>query len=236
MLRMPLQHTALRRSTLGRHSSTSHADLRAQESRVAAALQATESLAKAAVTLTEHEQAGGEELTQLMRGVAMRLDVASPASSAAQQCVRVQSDVAEPAFGWGGAKRGMTGVVRGISEAGGTCLIDFPELGGAFWRSKLNEVEVVEPEMTNQPTDDSDEGAVHRHVAEEKEEEHEDDDLSNRLAADHAENQAAIFAAKKEKEEQDQEEREEAEKERYWQGSAEGSSANKVKNAGVASD
>ncbi|KAG1676327.1 hypothetical protein FOA52_001122 [Chlamydomonas sp. UWO 241] len=58
----------------------------AQEGRVADALQAAESLAKVAVTLAarEHAQAGGEELTQLMRAVAMRLDAAAPASAAQQ--------------------------------------------------------------------------------------------------------------------------------------------------------
>ncbi|KAG1679452.1 hypothetical protein FOA52_007744 [Chlamydomonas sp. UWO 241] len=65
--------------------------------------------------------------------------------------------MAEPAFGWGGAKRGMTGVVRGISEAAGTCLIDFPDCG-AYFRSQLDELEVVGPELTEQLLDDSDEG------------------------------------------------------------------------------
>ncbi|KAG1664709.1 hypothetical protein FOA52_006684 [Chlamydomonas sp. UWO 241] len=161
----------------------------AHEGRVAAALQAAEGLAKTAVTLAarEHAQAGGEELIQLMRTVAMRLamDAASPAEQqvdrlagaleslagssqrteallsdmlaalqlllgrtpsrvspvAVGQIVRVRGDLAEPAFGWGGAERGMRGVVRSIAEEQDTCLIDFPQRKpDNFWRAMLDEV------------------------------------------------------------------------------------------------
>jgi hypothetical protein len=59
----------------------------AHKGRVSAALQAATELAKSAVTLAarEHAQAGGEELTQLMRAVAeSQLDAAGSAAQQAQ--------------------------------------------------------------------------------------------------------------------------------------------------------
>ncbi|KAG1678473.1 hypothetical protein FOA52_014504 [Chlamydomonas sp. UWO 241] len=223
----------------------------AQEGRVAAALQAAESLAKAAVALAarEHAQAGGEELTQLMRAVAMRLDAAaSPAGATLQaemdvtsraleglvgssqrtealltkgiaalqqvaeglgdvrglllerlperappsrtlpavavgQRVRVRNDVEEPAFGWGAAKSGMIGTVCSVSEADGTCLIDFPGLS-KLWRSKLDEVEVVVPDQIVNYSD----GCVEKEDTakevqrEGEEEEGKEEDVASRIA------------------------------------------------------
>ncbi|KAG1663534.1 hypothetical protein FOA52_003162 [Chlamydomonas sp. UWO 241] len=138
------------------------------EDRVAAALLAAEGLAKTAVTLAtrEHAQAGGEELTQLMRAVAMRLDAASPPGQQDQQQDQVTrvleslagssqrtetllSDIlaaaaagADVAVDWGRAYDGKVGVVRSVKEDKGICFIEYPEVNSCLFR-RLNEIEVV---------------------------------------------------------------------------------------------
>jgi hypothetical protein len=97
----------------------------------------------------------GDVKSLLMQRLPERAPSRVPVTTVGQR-VRVRSDVEEPAFGWGAAKSGMIGTVRGISEADGTCLIDFPGNGCSSWRSKLDEVEGVVPE---QPANDS-EGAA----------------------------------------------------------------------------
>ncbi|KAG1678484.1 hypothetical protein FOA52_014515 [Chlamydomonas sp. UWO 241] len=130
--------------------------LRALESLTGRSQRTEALLAKGLAALQQVAEGLGDVRSLLLERLPERAPPshALPAVAVGQR-VRVRSDVDEPAFGWGAAKSCMIGTVRGVSEADGTCLIDFPGVE-KFWRSKLDEVEVV---VTVLMANDIDEGA-----------------------------------------------------------------------------